>query len=67
MEKYIKPSLKVKKVDVEEMLAASPGDVNPSNPTSGLPGGTPQPGNGGDNDGTHPVGAKSSFWDNSEE
>lgn len=61
MKKYIKPALKVKEVDAEEMLAAS--ELS-DNPTSGLDN---QPGKGGDNDGSHPVGAKSSFWDNSEE
>lgn len=54
--KYIKPSIKVKKIEMENLLAAnSPGG------TTGL--GQDEPGVGGDNDGTHPVSSKFNAWD----
>lgn len=58
MEKYIKPAIKVKEVGGNEILAASG--------IGGTTGLDNQPGIGGDNDGSHSVGAKQSIWDNDE-
>lgn len=56
--KYITPSIKVKKIDLENLLqTASP---NSPNPTNGLDN---APGNGGSNDGSHSVNSKFNAWD----
>lgn len=61
MKKYIKPKMKVREIDCELMAANSP---NNDNPTSGLDN---QPGNGGENDGSHSPGAKHSLWSSFDE
>ena len=59
--KYVKPAINVKEIEMENFIAASAGG------TTGLPEGTPNPGNGGESDGTNEPGAKpntfTSVWD----
>ena len=59
--KYVKPAINVK--EIENFIAASFG----GNPTTGLPEGTPTPGNGSDSNGSQEVSAKpntfTSVWD----
>ena len=61
--KYVKPAINVKEIEMENFIAASFG----GNPTTGLPEGTLNPGNGGQSDGTPEPGAKpntfTSVWD----
>jgi|GEM_PF-1076397 hypothetical protein len=56
---YIKPVTKKKCIIDENAMIMS--SLNPTSPTSGLDN---APGYGGNDDGTHPVGAKHNiFWD----
>lgn len=59
--KYVKPAINVKEIEIEDFIAASPGG------TTGLPEGTPNPGNGGESDGSQEPSAKpntfTSVWD----
>lgn len=55
--KYIQPAIKAHALSTSEsILAGSNGGSLNSNPTQGIGN---APGNGGQNDGSHPVGAKS--------
>ena len=63
MKKYIVPAIKVKSLDAENLLAGSK-LLNEYTPTSNLDN---APGNGGENDGTHPVSAKTfNIWDDND-
>lgn len=59
--KYVKPAINVKEIEMEDFIAASIGGA------TGLPGETPNPGNGGESDGTQVPAAKlntfTSVWD----
>lgn len=63
--KYVKPAIKIQKIEMDELMQTA--SIDPSSPTTGL---TDGPTTGGDNDGTHEVGAKQntfSIWNDDEE
>lgn len=65
MRKYIEPTIKVKHIELEGIMAASEFDSTPSiKSVVGLTDDdtTPTPSIGGVNDGSHSVGAKQSMW-----
>lgn len=61
---YIKPSVKVREIDMESLLASQ--SVSSDSATTGLEGGS-TPSVGGSSDGTHPVGASQNLWSEEEE
>lgn len=67
---YVKPSVKVKNVDMESLLASQSGGpaISGNSATTGLDvlGGS-NPSVSGSNDGTHPVGARQNLWSEEEE
>ncbi len=67
---YVKPSVKVREIDMESLLTtdSSGATISGESATTGLGvlGGS-NPGAGGSNDGTHPVGASQNLWSEEEE
>lgn len=64
--KYVKPAIKVQTLDMDNTLLAGSGGLDVKNPTDL---GTDAPGVGGDNNGSHDVGAKQntfSVWGDEE-
>ena len=63
---YVKPSVKVREIDMESLLASqSDPQISSGSPITGL--GDTTPSVGGNNDGTHPVGASQNLWSEEEE
>ena len=65
---YVKPSVKVREIDMESLLAASGNTISSESATTGLDAlGGSAPSNGGYNDGTHSVCARQNLWSEEEE
>lgn len=65
--KYVKPAIKIQKIEMDELMQSA--SINTSSPTKGLTDGS-TPTVGGDNNGTHEVGAKQntfSVWNDDED
>ena len=64
---YVKPSVKVREIDMESLLSSQSGgsQISSESATTGL--GETTPSVGGNNDGRHPVGASQNLWSEEEE